>query len=227
MNTVESQQQPAQVNSACLDFLLMEIVPLSIRVSQTIERENKDKLRLKLEDLSLEPGTTHTNDPSVNELLFQNKDDLPGTVKILEDELIRSEDVHFRIESYGFSLGLRISELLLSQEQQTAHKLVELLDVMKFVCRDVWKNLYGKQMDNLRTNHRGTFVLVDNSLKLISRMSSSKGMTDTIGKAQPYLWFPCGIIKGILASLGIPASVTAEITQFPSVSFSIQTSIES
>jgi hypothetical protein len=30
----------------------------------------------------------------------------------------------------------------------------ETLDVIKFVCKDVWIALWDKQVDNLRTNHR-------------------------------------------------------------------------
>lgn len=80
-------------------------------------------------------------------------------------------------------------------------------------------------MDNLRTNHRGTFVLVDNNYKLISLLNSSKGMQETLSKAKVYLWFPCGVIRGILMSFGIEANVSAEITQFPAVVFNIHTSI--
>ena len=80
-------------------------------------------------------------------------------------------------------------------------------------------------MDNLRTNHRGTFVLVDNNFKLISQLNSSKGMQDTLAKSKVYLWFPCGVIRGILMSFGIESNVTAEITQFPAVVFNIQTGI--
>ncbi|KAH8921456.1 hypothetical protein BT69DRAFT_331994 [Atractiella rhizophila] len=38
----------------------------------------------------------------------------------------------------------------------------EPLEIIKFVCKDLWITLYGKQIDNLRTNHRGVWVLQDN-----------------------------------------------------------------
>jgi hypothetical protein len=30
----------------------------------------------------------------------------------------------------------------------------ETLDVVKFICKDVWSACWDKQVDNLRTNHR-------------------------------------------------------------------------
>lgn len=129
-----------------------------------------------------------------------------------------------RIEAYGYALGLRLTEVLMYKAASDS-KIVDILDVMKFVCRDVWKSLYGKQMDNLRTNHRGTFVLIDNSYKIISGLNSGKGNPDSINKARPYLWLPCGIIRGILLSFGVEGYVSAEISQFPAVTFNIQTSI--
>ena len=30
----------------------------------------------------------------------------------------------------------------------------DTLDVVKFICKDVWSACWDKQVDNLRTNHR-------------------------------------------------------------------------
>lgn len=49
----------------------------------------------------------------------------------------------------------------------------EPLDLVKFLCRDVWQALYRKQIDNLRTNHRGIFVLTDASFPPLRNMSCS------------------------------------------------------
>lgn len=35
------------------------------------------------------------------------------------------------------------------------------LDAFKYVCKDLWTLLFGKPIDNLKTNHRGTFVMTD------------------------------------------------------------------
>jgi len=60
----------------------------------------------------------------------------------------------------------------------------ETLDVIKFVCKDLWAALWDKQVDNLRTNHRGVYVLQDNTFKPISRLSSHLGRADAMKKAR-------------------------------------------
>jgi hypothetical protein len=42
---------------------------------------------------------------------------------------------------------------------------------MKFICKELWVLLFKKQIDNLKTNHRGTYVLQDNQFPWISHMS--------------------------------------------------------
>lgn len=198
------------VNSVCLSLLLQEIVPTSVRVSEKLG-----------ESAHSEPKELETR---IDTPLSSIPNDLPGTVAVFSSSSIASDDVTLRIEAYGYALGLRLTEVLMYKSPANT-KIVDALDIMKFLCRDVWKCLYGKQMDNLRTNHRGTFVLIDNDYRLISNLSSSLGTPDSISKARSYLWFPCGIIRGILLSFGIEAYTTAEISQFPAVTFNIQTAI--
>jgi hypothetical protein len=38
-----------------------------------------------------------------------------------------------------------------------------------------------------------------------------------------YLWFPCGIIRGALANLGINTTVQAETSDLPGATFQIKT----
>lgn len=197
------------VNSSCLELLLQEIVPTSVRLCNQAKQSN-----------------SIDNVTSINQQLSSIALDYPGTVNVLDSSLLATDEVSLRVENHGYTLGLKVAELLLYKSNSThGHKIVDILDIMKFVCRDVWKCLYNKQMDNLRTNHRGTFVLVDNHYKLIANLNSARGIQDTISKSKVYLWFPCGIIRGILMSFGVAANVTAEITAFPSVTFNIHTSI--
>lgn len=43
-----------------------------------------------------------------------------------------------------------------------------------------------------------------------------------IMKATPYLWFPCGVIRGALQAMGVNASVQAESTGLPAAVFQIK-----
>lgn len=77
-------------------------------------------------------------------------------------------------------------------------------------------------------------MLTDNSFKPLTRMSfdTKKYATNADGivndanglaKAQPFLYFPAGIIRGCLASLGIVATVTVESSSLPQATFQIRT----
>lgn len=46
---------------------------------------------------------------------------------------------------------------------------------------------------------------------------------EAILRAQPHLYFPCGLIRGVLSSLGIKATVQAESTDLPIATFQIKT----
>jgi hypothetical protein len=65
-------------------------------------------------------------------------------------------------------------------------------------------------VNHLRTNHRGTYVLTDDSFVFLTRMSTSTPF-ETLNLMKPYLAFPCGLIRGALSNLGIEAFVTAQI----------------
>lgn len=63
------------------------------------------------------------------------------------------------------------------------------LDAIKFICKDLWTLLFRKQIDNLKTNHRGVFVLTDSRFQPLSRMSvdrraGPKAVDDALRKAQ-------------------------------------------
>lgn len=53
---------------------------------------------------------------------------------------------------------------------------------MKFICKEFWSTVFKKQIDNLRTNHQGVYVLLDNRFKFICHMSNSKQYVDTMPK---------------------------------------------
>ncbi|KAJ2915652.1 hypothetical protein MD484_g4778, partial [Candolleomyces efflorescens] len=91
----------------------------------------------------------------------------------------------------------------------------DTLEVMKFICKDVWVALFDKQVDNLRTNRRGMFQLSDAMFKPILRVSSYLGRPETIRKAKLYATFPAGIVRGILSTMGYSGTVVPEITAVP------------
>ncbi|ERF69119.1 hypothetical protein EPUS_01075 [Endocarpon pusillum Z07020] len=106
---------------------------------------------------------------------------------VLDEEVYR-DAIFIRLDGLGYRVGQGLSERF----SRDRPRFLDNLDVIKFLCKDLWTILFKKQIDNLKTNHR-------------------------------YLFFPCGIIRGALSSLGINATVQAESTDLPIAVFQIKT----
>ncbi|OQE13137.1 hypothetical protein PENFLA_c053G00018 [Penicillium flavigenum] len=137
--------------------------------------------------------------------------------KETEDEEVR-ETTFFRLESLGYRVGQGLAERFARDRP----RFTDNLDVIKFLCKDLWTVLFKKQVDNLKTNHRGVYVLTDSAFRPFGRMSMAV-RSEAISMAQAYLWFPCGIIRGALANLGINTTVQAETSDLPGATFQIKT----
>jgi trafficking protein particle complex subunit 6 len=79
---------------------------------------------------------------------------------------------------------------------------------------------FDSQIDKLQTNHRGVFVLSDFKFKWLEKYASD----DDVSKetAARMLHFPCGILRGALANLGLSSIVVAEFTTLPACTFNIK-----
>ncbi|XP_014438504.1 trafficking protein particle complex subunit 6A isoform X2 [Tupaia chinensis] len=84
------------------------------------------------------------------------------------------------LEGMGFRVGQALGERL--PRETLAFR--EELDVLKFLCKDLWVAAFGKQMDGLRTNHQGTYVLQDNSFPLLVPMASGLQYLEEAPKPQ-------------------------------------------
>ncbi|XP_003745427.1 trafficking protein particle complex subunit 6b [Galendromus occidentalis] len=120
-----------------------------------------------------------------------------------------------KLEQIGFETGYRLVERL----TRDTPRFKSDLDVVKFICKEFWSVLFKKQVDNLRTNHQGVYVLQDSKFRFLSSMSAS---SQYMASTPCYLAFPCGLIRGALSNLGITSVVTAEVTDLPSCKFQIQ-----
>ncbi|KAL9625020.1 MAG: hypothetical protein Q9160_000749 [Pyrenula sp. 1 TL-2023] len=193
------------LNVSCLDLLLIELVPLAERMARHVSAgmsssPNGGEGRGGAGEVGTDGGTA------------------TGGVGDGEDEERVRDAMYWRLDALGYRVGLGLSERF-SRDRPL---FTEPLDVIKFLCKDLWTIVFKKQIDNLKTNHRGVYVLTDNLFRPFSRMSTTvRG--EAIQRAQPYLWFPCGVLRGALASLGIKASVQAETNDLPGAAFQIKT----
>ncbi|KAJ4950064.1 hypothetical protein NE237_026896 [Protea cynaroides] len=138
-----------------------------------------------------------------------------------------------RIEAIGYLVGHQLSERYTIERPRFS----DHLEAIKFICKDFWSELFKKQIDNLKTNHRGTFVLQDNRFRWLTHVSIDPSPANTDLSQEPslataeskaaqatnmHLYFPCGIIRGALSNLGIPCAVSADISNLPACSFLVR-----
>ncbi|CAK7227015.1 hypothetical protein SBRCBS47491_006425 [Sporothrix bragantina] len=235
-------------NSSCLDFLLIELVPMAYRVTNELEAGAQARsLAVASAEAGLDGapadaaaaaasqspaatgGATDKSGPSGpggggaagstagTGTATGTADSTIGGRRLLDEDEER-DAVFYRLEMLGYRVGQGLVERF-SRDRPRFH---DTLDVIKFLCKDLWTLVFRKQVDNLKTNHRGVYVLTDNSFRPFQRMSTEAG-GQAVVRAQPFLWFPCGIVRGALAALGITATVQAESNELPGAIFQIKT----
>ncbi|KAJ4855407.1 transport protein particle (TRAPP) component domain-containing protein [Trichoderma breve] len=200
------------LSSSALDFLLIELVPLAQRV--TSQRDFPSSSPATQNPDGVTSSSHHRKSDSAAAAHHPPAADSP---KRIDDEE-HLDAVHLRLESQGY----RVGQGLVERFSRDRPRFNDTLDVIKFLCKDLWSLVFGKNIDNLKTNHRGVYVLTDNAFRPFSRMSTETG-SQAVLRAQPFLWFPCGIIRGALAALGISATVQAEVNELPAAIFQIKT----
>ena len=142
-----------------------------------------------------------------------------GAGQQLVDEasiVVSAEMSAAKLERMGYAVGYRWTERLaqtktwnsLLSQDAAAQTAAQQLEAVKFLCKEVWVQLFGKQIDKLQTNHRGVFVLKDLDLKYLQAFPSQ--LESSRVRAIQLLAFPCGVIRGCLADLGIPSVVSCD-----------------
>ncbi|SMQ53451.1 unnamed protein product [Zymoseptoria tritici ST99CH_3D7] len=246
-----------KVNASCLDFLLIELVPLAQRITDQLHareqaliddfRRSKIFNGSKAHDASIststtgagaaaatKPGATQTATGPVitvtDNTSSVGRDEEAGSIgaaslgqvpSALDDET--REAMFWRLDGLGYRVGQGLVERFSINKPRPTTPL----DAIKFICKDLWLLIFRKQIDNLKTNHRGVFVLTDNRFQPLSRMSvdrraGPKAAEDALRRAQTYLYFPCGIIRGALQGLGMDVTISAETTEIPAAIFQIK-----
>lgn len=228
------QDSLPKVNKILFQMILNEIIPLSVRIESQLtegtEFYNDTKSDAmgnsssdndsdldginKLKDLSI----NRKSNPEVDSRKTPQPDDVliyKLSQSIDEDEN-KYNNILKRIRDIGIKIGTRLVNLLIFTNNINLNfKEMDLLLIMKFICRDVWKHVFGKQIDNLKTNHRGTFYLTDLDYPLLqsfcietntipSQLNEEFIINKELKLVEPFLELPVGIIKGVLLSLGYP-----------------------
>ncbi|KAF2151137.1 trafficking protein particle complex subunit 6A [Myriangium duriaei CBS 260.36] len=232
MSRPDAPSTDSQLSASAFDHLLIELVPLSYRiVSQLSARDSA--LASQTSNLSLfsprrhasrrtAPSTTSDAKPGPSSTIATTT--APAATEADEDEDDTAREAVFhRLDGQGYRVGQALAERFspLTPRPSTP------LDAIKFICKDLWTYLYKKQIDNLKTNHRGTFVLTDARFAPIARVSvdtraGPKALETALRQAQPFLWWHCGVVRGALAALGVEVAVNAETQELPVAVFQVR-----
>ncbi|KAK0188380.1 TRAPP complex subunit trs33 [Armillaria mellea] len=212
-------EPPARhVDGAMMDYFMIELVN-TVRESSAVALARAKKVEQEMVESGLLPPPA----PPVPVLpLKDNPRDSLTSIASRNSASAKTnpateaeEAVRVRLEAIGMHVGANFTERLCLEKMLFS----ETLDAVKFICKDIWTACWDKQVDNLRTNHRGVYVLQDNSFKTISHLSSWKGREDALQQAKMYVALPAGIIKGALSRLGYNGSVAPEVTSLPQCKF--------
>ncbi|KAG6848246.1 hypothetical protein H0H93_001972 [Arthromyces matolae] len=208
-----------QIDAAVMDYFLIELVT-TLKDSSAVATARQKKIEKEMIEAGLLPPPSAPAAPAV-----PKKESARDSVTSLNSKSGKSvvvdeeeEAVRVRLEAIGVHVGANFTERLCRDRQL----FVETLDAIKFICKDIWAACWDKQVDNLRTNHRGIYVLQDNGFKPIARLSSWQGRSEAMKRAKLYAAMPAGIIRGALARLGYHGTVTPEITSLPQCTFQVK-----
>ena len=149
----------------------------------------------------------------IREIMFYKPPVIEGQSD-LEIQVARTQ----RIEKMGYDIGYRLTEKLTKEQKFLGFAE---LDLIKFICKEFWDEIFKKKIDKLQTNRKGVFFLFDNSFRWLEKHSSDDPATKEA--AAVLLHLPCGIVRGALDNLGMTAVVNADFTSLPSVTFHIKT----
>ncbi|WRT68365.1 uncharacterized protein IL334_005341 [Kwoniella shivajii] len=196
---------PVLIDSGLPNYLLPNVLNLLRDSSAHVIRKKKAQ-----EDELREEGLI----PPLEKGKGKGKEENEGNEeRLIQDELNR------KMEKIGLMVGGYIAEKLTLARPPLASQL----DIIKFICKDLFLYVYSRQIDNLRTNHRGIFVLQSHTFPPLIPLSSCKGSSHDIEIAKNHLLFPQALIQGALVRLGMQAIVTAESSGLPQCTFQIRT----
>ncbi|GAB0492393.1 hypothetical protein MMPV_003655 [Pyropia vietnamensis] len=210
MNSARPPPYKRQVAESSLDFLMMQVVTYFLHG----------------------PGAAAYLPPLSPRLRTVASRPLPPPLSPA-DAAAAAAEIRRRLEGVGYDVGHRLVERYAVEKE----RMDSDLEAVKFVCRDFWEGVFKKQVDVLRTNHKGLYVLTDSNFRWLGRVWANDEPTDGgedgdgpggggvlggRGKVEDYVVFPCGLICGALTRLGVRCRVTAEIAGGAKCSFSVQ-----
>lgn len=119
------------ISESVLEFFTIELVQLHQRLYKSTSITS----------------TTATGAGSSYNLLSLSTKEPQTTTTIALDSV---ETIYSKLESLGYRTGLVLADVSTLER----HRFTDTLDIIKFICKDIWMSVFKKQIDNLKTNHR-------------------------------------------------------------------------
>ncbi|EIM92056.1 TRAPP complex subunit trs33 [Stereum hirsutum FP-91666 SS1] len=208
------------MDGAAMDYFQIELVE-ALRHSSSVASARAKKIEQEMIESGLIPPppppapALRVKKDVQRESLTSNASQSAIASKSPLDE--EEEEVRVRLEAIGLHVGANITERLCHDRPIFS----DTLDTIKFICKDLWATCWDKQVDNLRTNHRGVYVLQDNAFKPVARVSSWESRADATKRARLYVAMSAGILRGALMRLGIQAVIVPEVN-LPQCTFQVK-----
>lgn len=178
---------PAQrfVADSALEFLLAEVVTSFHTDIATAAQISAENLASAIAQITLAGGASATTTISGPGAVRTSRVSSTPALKTPEDltELTENsrEQAYYKLENMGYRVGMAFVERLTRDRP----RFVDALDIVKFICKEFWTAVFRKQVDNLKTNHKGVYVLTDNQFRWFMRMSADGGMAETVKRSFP------------------------------------------
>lgn len=202
---------PTNVSEPAFEYLLSSMLHW---VEQECERQHEKQQTNNKETQAKTQENKNQNKLSNSET-GENKQ---NEITQIEGErmVMIAENAAAKMERMGYDVGYRLSERLaqsksmtpVTQHSKKPTPAMVQLEAVKFICKEFWTETFQKQIDKLQTNHRGVFVLKDLQFKWLKRLPGDIELARIM--AIKILAFPCGLIRGALANLGIIAVVSCD-----------------
>ena len=118
----------------------------------------------------------------------------------------------------GFVAGQQLLDKLFPDVERRKQVGRDHLECLKYLCKEVWQNAFGKMIDNLKTNRKETFVMIDADFSWIKMFGEDARNQEITQIVILYLAFPPsinGVITFILHSCFGSLQLNTSIAQIP------------
>lgn len=216
---------PTNVSEPAFEYLLSSMLHWVERECERQYTKKTLEAQIQLQNINLnktetdaeaEADTETNKENNYSNTEMEENKQLEKKQKETERMVMIAENAAAKMERMGYDVGYRLSERLVQNKQMTPvtqnnkdpSPAMLQLEAMKFICKEFWTEVFRKQIDKLQTNHRGVFVLKDLQFRWLQRLPGDVELARIM--AIKILAYPCGLVRGALANLGIVAVVSCD-----------------